>query len=149
MRALIDASVLLRYPLPSRNPARAVDLIVAAAVARTFALLVPSDLLDEMAEKLESDPYLSTRVSLLRVDVLTGLLRHRAIPLSPYPGPFPPRTRDPKDDYLLAYALRDRADYLVTGDRDLLVLAPDFPAPRIVDPGAFVRELRARGLLAR
>lgn len=31
-------------------------------------------------------------------------------------------TRDPKDDYLLAYALVGQADYLVTGDHDLLAL---------------------------
>ena len=67
MRALVDASVLLRFPLPSRNPARAVDLI---------------------------------------------------------------------------------ADFLVTGDRDLLALAPAYDPPRIVIPGAFVSELRARGLVA-
>ena len=54
--------------------------------------------------------------------------------------------RDPEDDYLLAYARRDRADFLVTGDRDLL--APEFAEPRILDPGAFVRELRDRGLVA-
>lgn len=34
----------------------------------------------------------------------------------------PAVTRDPKDDYLLAYALVGQVDYLVTGDRDLLVL---------------------------
>jgi len=30
--------------------------------------------------------------------------------------------RDPKDDFLLALAKTSNADYLVTGDRDLLVL---------------------------
>jgi len=149
MRTLIDASVLLRDPLPSRNPARAVDLIVAAAVAGAFDLLVPADLLDEITDKLATDPYISTRASPPHVDVLTGLLRRQAISLPPYRGPLPSLTRDPKDDYLLAYALRDRADYLVTGDRDLLVLAPDFPSTRIVDPGAFVRDLRLRGRLDR
>ena len=34
----------------------------------------------------------------------------------------PAVTRDPKDDYLLAYALVGQADYLVTGDNDLLTL---------------------------
>jgi len=36
----------------------------------------------------------------------------------------PALVRDPKDDYLLAHALVARADYLVTGDKDLLVLNP-------------------------
>lgn len=34
----------------------------------------------------------------------------------------PAVTRDPKDDYLLAYAVVGETDYLVTGDKDLLVL---------------------------
>ena len=31
-------------------------------------------------------------------------------------------SRDPKDDYLIAYAVVGEADFLVTGDKDLLVL---------------------------
>lgn len=34
----------------------------------------------------------------------------------------PRRCRDPKDDYLLELALVSNADYLITGDKDLLVL---------------------------
>lgn len=34
----------------------------------------------------------------------------------------PHLSRDPKDNYLLALALRSDADYLITGDDDLLVL---------------------------
>lgn len=37
-------------------------------------------------------------------------------------GTIPAVTRDPKDDYLLAYAVVGAADYLVTGDEDLLIL---------------------------
>lgn len=33
-----------------------------------------------------------------------------------------PRCRDPKDDYLLELAIVSKADYLVTGDKDLLDL---------------------------
>ena len=32
--------------------------------------------------------------------------------------------RDPKDDYLLSLAISGRADWLVTGDDDLLMLNP-------------------------
>ena len=39
-------------------------------------------------------------------------------------APIPAVTRDPEDDYLIAYALVGRADYLVSGDKDLLVMAP-------------------------
>jgi predicted nucleic acid-binding protein len=47
-----------------------------------------------------------------------------------------PLTRDPKDDYLLTYALAGQADYLVTGDADLLVLG-QVGTVRIVSPADF------------
>jgi uncharacterized protein len=46
-------------------------------------------------------------------------------------------SRDPGDDYLLALA-NSSASILVSGDRDLLVLAPDLP---IQEPGAFLEQL--------
>ena len=147
MRVLVDASVLLRFPLPSPNPVRAVDVIVHVALAGTFALLLPPQLLTEIATKLVTNPYIVARAIPRQVELLLVLLTETAIPLSPHPLPFPPLTRDPADDYLLAYALHDRADFLLTGDRDLLDLAPAYDPPRIVDPGAFVRELRARNLI--
>ena len=52
----------------------------------------------------------------------------------------PSVTRDRKDDYLLAYAVVGRADYLVTGDRDLLVLG-EVEGVRIVSPAGFVGAL--------
>lgn len=41
--------------------------------------------------------------------------------------PFPSICRDAKDDYLLALLQHSKANFLVTGDNDLLVLAPVFP----------------------
>lgn len=37
-------------------------------------------------------------------------------------GIIPSRCRDPKDDYLLELALCSEADYLITGDKDLLTI---------------------------
>jgi len=50
-----------------------------------------------------------------------------------------PRCRDPFDRPFLSLALAGKADYLVSGDDDLLVLAPQFPVP-IVKP-AVLQEL--------
>lgn len=50
--------------------------------------------------------------------------------------------RDPEDDYLLAYALVGKADYLVTGDRDLLVLG-SVGKTKIVTAQQFLDELLA------
>ena len=58
------------------------------------------------------------------------------------PVPVVPACRDRFDRAFLELALAGRADALVTGDKDLLVLAGDFPVP-IVTPG------EARGLLSK
>ena len=45
--------------------------------------------------------------------------------------------RDPKDNMLLELAVSGEADYIITGDQDLLVLDP-FRGIRIVTPDAFL-----------
>lgn len=48
-------------------------------------------------------------------------------------------SRDPDDDYLLALAKKVKADVLLTGDKDLLILAKH-GRTRILSPVAFRRE---------
>jgi putative PIN family toxin of toxin-antitoxin system len=50
-----------------------------------------------------------------------------------------PISRDPKDDYLLALAKVSKADVLITGDDDLLVLKK-YGKTRILKPAAFRKE---------
>lgn len=45
-------------------------------------------------------------------------------------------SRDPKDNFLLDLAEKAKADFLVTGDRDLLILNP-FKKTQIVTPADF------------
>ncbi|MGE0030075.1 MAG: putative toxin-antitoxin system toxin component, PIN family [Steroidobacteraceae bacterium] len=45
-----------------------------------------------------------------------------------------PRCRDPYDRPFLSLALAGSADFLVSGDDDLLVLAPRFPVPIVKSP---------------
>lgn len=52
-----------------------------------------------------------------------------------------PRSRDPKDDPLVACALAARAEYLVTRDRDLLVLGKPFGI-EMITPADFLAWLR-------
>lgn len=48
--------------------------------------------------------------------------------------------RDKKDDYLLALAKDGQVDYLITGDKDLLVLNP-FESTQIMTLSEFLEEL--------
>ena len=50
-----------------------------------------------------------------------------------------PISRDPKDDYLLALAKAAKADVLITGDDDLLVLKK-YGKTRILKPAAYRKE---------
>lgn len=54
----------------------------------------------------------------------------------PEPPPTVPECRDPKDVPFLLLAIAGQAEYLVTGDQDLLVLADNFSIP-IVTGEAF------------
>ncbi|PZU97717.1 MAG: putative toxin-antitoxin system toxin component, PIN family [Pseudanabaena sp.] len=49
--------------------------------------------------------------------------------------------RDSKDDKFLELAVNGKADYLITGDRDLLVLHP-FRGIQIITPAAFLELYR-------
>ncbi len=53
--------------------------------------------------------------------------------------PLKPICRDPKDDYLLPLAKKGKADFLFTGDEDLLVLKK-YGRTRILKPAAFRKE---------
>ena len=50
-------------------------------------------------------------------------------------------SRDPKDDFLLDLITASRADYLVTGDKDLLTLHP-FESATILTPGDFEKIMK-------
>ena len=65
-------------------------------------------------------------------------IAERIIPLTSLPL----HSRDPKDDDLLALALGGNADYLITGDNDLLVLDgdPALGSLRIITAAAFFEQ---------
>lgn len=58
----------------------------------------------------------------------------------PNPPPQTPHCRDPFDVPFLELAIASEADYLVTGDRDLLTIASKFPRP-IVNADSFLKHL--------
>ena len=52
-------------------------------------------------------------------------------------------SRDPDDDKFLAAALEAQAEYVVTGDKDLLTVGTH-RGVRVISPAAFLRVLRER-----
>jgi uncharacterized protein len=134
-RALIDTNVLVSYLL-TPDPHGTIASIITAAFEGKYTLLISEALLTELASTIRGRKQLAKRISVGQAEKLIEVLQAIAEPVLEISEPIPSVTRDPKDDYLLAYALLGRADYLVTGDADLLVLG-DIEGVKIVPPAQF------------
>lgn len=137
MRVLLDANILISYLLPTLKTS-AIHVIVRAAISGRFTLLLHEELTSEIVRKVGAKRYLSARITTRDVQTLFNLLWQIGEEIPTITEEIPPLTRDPKDDYLLAYALVGRADYLVTGDDDLLVLG-QVGGVKILRPADFAR----------
>ena len=135
MRACIDTNVLISYLLAPGSP-RPPSAIVAAALAGRFSLLVPRPTIDELGDNVSRKSYLSLRISRTRLDAFVNALTQIA-EVVVIPNTLPRVTRDYRDDYLLAPAVIEAVDYVVSGDKDLLKLG-DVAGVRIVSPAAFI-----------
>ncbi len=136
MRALIDTNVLISYLLLPEGEG-AINDIIRAFRDGQFTLLLPEPLLQELTATVKSKPRLSRRISPGELASFTEALATFGERVNRIEEPFASVTRDPKDDYLLAYALIARADYLVTGDKDLLSLRGQIAGLEIVTPAQF------------
>lgn len=139
MRVLLDTNILISYLLtPAQNSP--ITSIVTQALRGDFVLLLPEELPRELKRKAHEKKYLAERIVPEEVEKLIDILTRVSEAIPKIGDPIPAVTRDPKDDYLLAYALVGRADYLVTGDDDLLSLGK-VGALSIVNPQEFLKIL--------
>lgn len=118
LRALLDTNKLVSSLLSTRGPqAQLIDVWRR----RGFLLLLTSEQIDEVDEVLRR-PKITKKYAIPSGDrqAFLDLLRIEAI-LLPHAAP-PGVCRDPDDDHLLGCAAAGEADYLVTGDADLLSL---------------------------
>ena len=139
MRVLLDANIFISFLLYTGRDSPA-PAIVRAAIARDFVLLLPHELTTEFVKKAATKPYLAKRIRPEELEELARLLLEVAEIIPRIPDPIPALTRDPKDDYLIAYATVGEADYLVTGDHHLLELG-EIDTLKIVSPRTFVTML--------
>jgi putative PIN family toxin of toxin-antitoxin system len=106
-------------------------------------LLVPEALLNEILETVKAKPHLARRIPPQKLKEFIAILQEMSEEVPRIKSPIPAVTRDPKDDYLLAYALVGRADFLVTGDHDLLALQGLVIELEILTPRQFYEVLSA------
>jgi putative PIN family toxin of toxin-antitoxin system len=134
---LFDTNLYINLLLFRFEDGSAVGVALRAASEHVFDLLLPEDVVAELGAVVARRPYLKVRVSQVQVDDLLVRLRAFAIPVPIVDVEIPQVWRDPHDDYLLAAAVLHAAEFIVTRDKDLLVLG-ETAGVRIVDPVDFL-----------
>ena len=137
-RVLVDANIFISYLL-SPDSSGAIVSTVESLWSADLELVFSDVLASEIRATVARKPYLRERIVLDDVDALIDGLRAIALPSNTSePIEIAPILRDRKDDYLLVEAFRTDADYLVSGDRDVLDIRDDIARPRIVNPAEFL-----------
>ncbi|MBX3234732.1 MAG: putative toxin-antitoxin system toxin component, PIN family [Nitrospiraceae bacterium] len=134
-RAVLDTNTLISALItPKGTPAR----IVQAWRDGRFDLVTSPPLLSEFRSAI-SRPKIRTRYNLSTTDIREILKLLTGATILVGTGTLPPVTlRDPDDLPVLSCAIEGKADYIVTGDNDLLVLER-YQKILIVRPSAFLR----------
>jgi len=101
-----------------------------------FVLLLSPAQLDEMLDVLYRDKLLKRAPTVIVHAFISDLIARSQMvnPISVVNA-----CRDPKDNYLLALAKDGRADLIITGDKELLVLRK-FLRTRIIGPTEFLKK---------
>ncbi|MCA1625349.1 MAG: putative toxin-antitoxin system toxin component, PIN family [Acidobacteria bacterium] len=129
LRGVFDNNVLVSAALLAGVPRQAIDKLLDNGT-----VLVSVPVLLELAEVLNREKFdkyvthyerMRFMVSFLKVAEMVEISETITV------------CRDPKDDKLLELAVDGNADFLVTGDKDLLVLNP-FRGVEIITPREFL-----------
>lgn len=126
MRIVLDANVIIAA-FASRGLCESIFEFCLSG----HEIILCADLLDEITKNLRLKIKLPSPI----VDSIKCLLREHATMLDP--AFLPPNTcRDPNDVKILGLAVASKADFIITGDEDLLVLEQCQGIP-ILSPRSF------------
>ena len=128
MRVVIDTNIWISYLIGSF-----LQEIDEKIVSKEIQIVVSEELLKELSE-VSNRPKFKNIFSAHRMKELFSLLDSYAIVVTPTQKVN--ACRDKKDNFLLEVALEGKADYLITGDEDLLVLKA-FHSTTILKPKDF------------
>ena len=112
IRIIIDTNLWISF-LTGRKLSSLLDLLSYPE----FQLVISTELIEEIHDVV-SRPKLAKYYISENVNMLMKYMKDFSLTFEL--GNIPSRCRDPKDDYLLELALVSDADFLVTGDKDLL-----------------------------
>lgn len=137
IRAVIDTNVLIRYLI---KPSAAIkELIEVYWLGDQVQMVIAPELIAELEGVLGRDD-IRALIQPLEGRVLLETIYLKA-EILPSLGEIPSYTRDPKDDKFIACALIGDAGYVITVDKDLLVLET-LSGSRMVTTYEFVAALK-------
>jgi uncharacterized protein len=133
---VIDTNTLISaHLIKESNPRRAFEYVLDCGI-----LVQSKETLSEFAEKFthpKFDRYISLQNRIKAINELE--IRCMVIPIHEEII----ACRDPKDDKFLSLAWNSRADCLISGDKDLLVMHPFRNLP-IVNPAQFLENYKIK-----
>ena len=136
-RLVIDTNVLISAALvPASAPAQCVDWALAHAV-----LLFSPGTFEELQTRLWR-PKFDRYLSLEQRQTILHDMGAAALWVTPEPPATAPISRDPQDDQFTPLAVAGKAAWLITGDRDLLVLAGAVGNVEIMTPAQALEKVR-------
>lgn len=130
LKVVLDSNIFISGIIFGGNPRKIIDLIVEGKIR----LCISSDILMEIQEVLERDKFGFspdiTRQIIIEIESLSELLvpgrRHAVV------------RRDPDDNIIIDCAMEAHADYIITGDEDLLSIK-EYKKIKIINPGEFLK----------
>lgn len=143
VRAVLGTNVLISGLVSEQGYPRQ---ILDAWLEEHYTLVTSPYMVEELVHVL-SYPRIAKRLRLDEEElavILTALLAEAEV--TPGQLHLPGVTRDPKDDAVVACAREGKADYIVSGDQDLLVLG-EYEGIQIVTPHMFARPRLLSGQL--
>ena len=115
MKVVIDTNLWISFLLHGKISKQLIEIISREDVYMASSQLSVDELVS-VASRKKFSKYITSNQLL----ALVGFILRESLM---YPlNNIPKRCRDPKDDYLLELAVISKADYLLTGDDDLLCL---------------------------
>jgi putative PIN family toxin of toxin-antitoxin system len=129
IRAIIDSGILVRAIIKPEGS------VIQHFRDRNYTLLYSEPLLDELTDVLNR-PRIRSKYGLAPDDITQVLASILLLGEAVVPQRRVAICRDPDDDRVLEAAIAGKADVIVSGDRDILILGA-FEGIPIVQPRAF------------
>jgi putative PIN family toxin of toxin-antitoxin system len=125
VRAIVDTNVLLSGLLWHGKPHFLIEQVRAGALTLVSSPALLAELAEVAARPKFKDAFARSNTD---PELMLAYLRLLAEIVDPPPLPRP-ISRDPDDDVVLALAVAAQPDFIITGDKDLLVLGAHAGVP--------------------